>query len=180
MFRKCIFHPGCPSELGAGLAVSCENGSCLVHCSFLVSALQGKISNHPNPMCTVSCGSGLLLTPLCVFLFQGGQIPSLSSSSTMSWAWAGWRWRWAPLTPAGLLGDGWHRHLKVRVRASKVKNTFLSKQHSKKTLACKMHPLFSPVSLSSGVWMLPQIPGLWDFPSPKLPWACQGLPHQEV
>lgn len=85
--------------LGAGSAVSCENGSCLVHCSFLVSALQGKISNHPNPMCTASCGAGLLLSPLCVFLFQGGRIPSLSSSSTMSWAWAGWRWRWAPLAP---------------------------------------------------------------------------------
>lgn len=93
MFSKCIYHAGCRSELGAASAVSCENGSCLVHCSFLVSALQGKISNHPNPMCTASCGAGLLLTPLCVFLFQGGRIPSLSSSSTMSWAWAGWRWR---------------------------------------------------------------------------------------
>lgn len=177
MFRKCIYHPECQWELCTELAVSCENGSCLVHCSFLVSALQGKISNHPNPMCTMSCGAGLLLTLLCVFLFQGGQIPSLSLSSMMSWAWAGWRWRWAPLTPAGLLGSGWERHGKVRVCASKVKNNLLLNQRSKKTLVCKMHPLFIPVSLSSGLWMLPKIPGLWDCSSPKLPWACQGPPH---
>lgn len=77
----------------ARLAASCGNGSCLVHCSFLVSALQGKISNHPNPMCRASRGHGAAPDRLCVFLLQGGRIPSQLSSSTMSWAWGAWRWR---------------------------------------------------------------------------------------
>lgn len=81
-------------KLGAvGLVVSCENGLCLVHCSFLVSALQGKISNHPNPMYKVNCWFSLASYLDYVFLLQGEQIPFRLSSSMMSWAWVAWKWR---------------------------------------------------------------------------------------
>lgn len=76
-----------------GLVVSCENGLCLVHCSFLVSALQGKISNHPNPMYEVNCWLSFASYLDYVFLLQGEQIPFRLSSNMMSWAWVAWKWR---------------------------------------------------------------------------------------
>lgn len=46
------------------VVVSCENGLCLVLCSLLVSALQGKISNQPKPnVYSAACQRVILLPP---------------------------------------------------------------------------------------------------------------------
>lgn len=62
--------------------------------------------------------------------------------------------------PCRASGEWVGKAFQVRVCASKAKNNLLLNQRSKKTLVCKMHPLFIPVSLGSVVWMLPKIPGL--------------------
>ena len=84
-------------------AVSCENGWCLVHCSFLVSLHFKANSLTPAPYAMkAGCFSSWPHVPvskthlvLSLSLFPQ-DAPTLcpSPSNMMSWGWDAWRWRW--------------------------------------------------------------------------------------